>query len=137
MVILDSNVIFSALKSSKGYSFELINLLRAGKFSVALTPPLLFEYEDLLKRPGYLRHLTPDEIDGFLDWFTSISRLHRVYYLWRPVLSDPKDDLVLEAAVSSSSTHIVTFNGKHFRPAGSFGVSVLEPADFINQIVQP
>jgi predicted nucleic acid-binding protein len=56
IVVLDSNVVFSALFSSKGYSFELLKLLRAGAFQIALTPPLLFEYEyPLLKSHIFLR----------------------------------------------------------------------------------
>ena len=48
IVVLDSNVVFSSLFSSKGYSFELLKLLRVGAFQIALTPPLLFSDVDLL-----------------------------------------------------------------------------------------
>ncbi|MFK7856848.1 MAG: putative toxin-antitoxin system toxin component, PIN family [Granulosicoccus sp.] len=37
------------------------------------------------------------------------------YYLWRPWLKDPKDDMVLEAAFTSKSKYIVTHNLKDFR----------------------
>jgi predicted nucleic acid-binding protein len=73
IVVLDSNVVFSALFSSKGYSFELLKFLRVGAFQIALTPPLLFEYEDLLFRPGKIPHLSSDEMDAFLGWLTHIA----------------------------------------------------------------
>jgi predicted nucleic acid-binding protein len=136
IVVLDSNVVFSALFSSKGYSFELLNLLRAGAFQIALTPPLLFEYEDLLFRPGKIPHLSSDEMDAFLDWLTHIALRHRVYYLWRPRLPDPRDDLVLEAALAASAKFIVTFNTKHFRPAESLGILALDPFQFISQYLE-
>jgi putative PIN family toxin of toxin-antitoxin system len=137
IVVLDSNVVFSALFSSKGYSFELLGHLRDEAFQIAITPPLLFEYEDLLNRPGKIPHLAPKEIDAFLNWLTFVARRHRVYYLWRPRLPDPRDDLVLEAALASSAKFIVTFNAKHFRPAGSLGILALDPHQFISQYLKP
>jgi putative PIN family toxin of toxin-antitoxin system len=136
VVVVDSNVVFSSLFSSKGYSFDLIELLRAKAFKIAITPPLLFEYEDLLCRPGKIPHLTREEIDAFLNWLTFISRRHRVHYLWRPRLPDPRDDLVLEAALASSAKFIVTFNARHFRPAESLGILALDPYQFISQYIQ-
>jgi predicted nucleic acid-binding protein len=130
-------VVFSALFSSKGYSFELLEHLRAKAFQIAITPPLLFEYEDLLYRPGKIPHLAPEEIDAFLNWLTFIARHHRVYYLWRPRLPDPRDDLVLEAALAASANFIVTFNLKHFRPAESLGILALDPQLFISQYLEP
>lgn len=136
VVVLDSNVVFSGLFSSKGYSYELLELLRAGAFQIALTPPLLFEYEDLLFRPGKIPHISSDELDAFLDWLTFIARRQRVYYLWRPKLPDPRDDLVLEAALAASAKFIVTFNAKHFRPAESLGILALDPFQFIRQYLE-
>jgi len=54
-----------------------------------------------------------------------------IYYLWRHVLPDPKDDMVLEVAVASGATHIVTFNQKDFRQAAEFGVCVISPSMFL------
>ena len=41
-----------------------------------------------------------------------------IYYLWRPCLKDPKDDKALEAAFSSQSEYIVTYNTKDFAGKG-------------------
>lgn len=130
LAVIDSNVVFSALRSSAGYSFELIQALRGGEFTSVLTAPLLFEYEEVLRR-GAIPHLDERDIDGFLDWFASVSSLHEVFYLWRPLLPDPEDDHVLEAAVTAGAGCIVTFNRKDFDPAASFGVDVVTPAEFI------
>jgi predicted nucleic acid-binding protein len=60
-----------------------------------------------------------------------VAHKHPIYYLWRPFLPDPKDDMVLEVAVASGATHIVTFNHKDLRPAASFGIAVVKPSEFI------
>ena len=61
----------------------------------------------------------------------SSPRKYGIYFLWRPILPDPKDDMVLEVAIASGATHIVTFNRKDLRLASRFGITVLPPADFI------
>ena len=61
---------------------------------------------------------------------TRIGRSFHVY-LWRPILPNPKDDMVLEVAIASGATHIVTFDRKDLRMASQFDITVLPPADFI------
>ncbi len=99
-VVFDTNVIISALKSATGASFEIIRLVRAGVLRPAVTAPLMFEYDDVANRPALLPHLAPAEIAAFLDWFVFVSSQHKVHFLWRPLLPDPKDDLVPEEAVA-------------------------------------
>ena len=135
LAVVDSNVIFSGLRSSRGFSFAVIRALRQGRFKSVLTAPLLFEYEDLLRRGG-IAHLNDHDINEFLDWFASVSSLHEVFYLWRPLLPDPADDHVLEAAVAASAGCIVTFNVRDFGPAAGFGVDVVTPAEFIALIAE-
>ena len=47
LVVLDTNVIISALKSASGASFRLIRLVRSGVLRPAVTAPLMFEYDDV------------------------------------------------------------------------------------------
>ena len=49
-VVLDTNVLRSALQSRKGASFKLLSLIDSERFKINLSVPLLFEYEDVLKR---------------------------------------------------------------------------------------
>jgi len=51
-----------------------------------------------------------------------------------PLLPDPKDDTVLEVAIASGATHIVTFNRKDFRLASQFGIAVVPLAEFIRHL---
>jgi predicted nucleic acid-binding protein len=55
--------------------------------------------------------------------------------LWRPVVRDQGDDLVLETAVNGRAQVIVTFNRRVFEPAANrFGVAVLAPADAVRRL---
>jgi len=130
-VVIDTNVLYSSLRSGSGASFEILSLVRSGTLKPAITAPLVFEYEDALHRQGGLPHLTRDEIAAFLDWFVSRSTHHSVYFLWRPLLTDPKDDMVLEAAVASQADHLVTFNSKDFLDASLVGISAVTPQQLL------
>lgn len=77
-------------------------------------------------------HLKSDEeIDRFLDALASQSGLTRLFFLWRPVASDPDDDLVAEAPISSHSDYIITFNKRDFNEIKRFGIRCLDPKEFL------
>ncbi len=67
----------------------------------------------------------------FLDYILSQSNIRKIFYLWRPHLRDPKDDLVLEVAVESQSEYIITFNQKDFKGVEKFGIKVVTPKEFL------
>ncbi len=69
---------------------------------------------------------------GFLRYLASLAHLQDVYFLWRPYLRDPDDDMVLECAVASGSRFIVTHNVKDFRRAENLNVKAITPASFLN-----
>ena len=137
IVVLDTNVIVSALKSSVGASFRIIELIRTGAVQPAVTAPLVFEYDDVCHRPALIPHLSAAEVEGFLDWLVSLATTHRVHFLWRPFLRDPKDDLVLEAAVAARADFLVTHNVTDFAGAEALGVRVVTPAAFIQLVTSP
>ncbi len=132
--MFDTNVIISSLNSSSGASFRLVGLVQSGVLRPAVTAPLVFEYDDVANRPGSFPHLTTSEISLFLDWFISVSSHHKVHFLWRPLLRDPKDDTVLEAAVAASADCLVTFNVSDFAGASTLGVRVVTPPQLLELI---
>ena len=105
-----------------------------GRFDIALSVPLVFEYEEVLLRHLPATELGADDVDGLLDYLCSVARLQEIFFLWRPLLVDPKDDLILELAVASRSDAIVTFNERDFRGAEQFGIRVLTPGTFLKEI---
>jgi putative PIN family toxin of toxin-antitoxin system len=135
-IIIDTNVLVSALRSRLGASFKLLSLVSEQRFKVALTVPLLFEYEDVLAREAL--GIDTNRANDVLDYLCLIASKHEVHFMWRPLLRDAKDDMVLEAAVSAQASIIVTFNTKDFKGSERFGVQALWPGDFLKQIgIQP
>lgn len=133
-IVIDTNILVSALKSSNGASFRLLMALQAQAYNPCLSVPLFVEYEAVLKRPGLLPHMGANDIDAILDYLLSRASIHEVFFLWRPFLKDPKDDLVLEAAVASQSRYLITFNLRDFAGVEKqFGIKVITPQEFLRE----
>jgi len=107
---LDTNVILSALRSRRGASNELLRRWAGGEFDVFLSNPLLSEYQGVLHREARTIGKTHEEIETFLDGLCLLAIEQPTYFLWRPTLQDPKDDMVLECAVAAQADFLVTFN---------------------------
>jgi putative PIN family toxin of toxin-antitoxin system len=133
-LVPDTNVLIAALRSRQGASFRLLSLLGSDQLELNVSVPLVFEYEDVAKRhaPGLGR--TPEDIDVVLDYLCAIAQRRRIYFLWRPVLRDPRDDMVLELAVEAVCDCIVTHNLRDFAGAERFGVQVVRPGAFLRRI---
>ncbi|HNV69099.1 MAG TPA: PIN domain-containing protein, partial [Candidatus Ozemobacteraceae bacterium] len=102
-----------------------------GRYENNVSTPLVLEYEATLKRQKEVLSLSYSEIEKFIDYLCSISNRRRVYFLWRPTMNDPNDEMVLEVAVSSRVEFIVTFNKRDFSNAAKFGIIVLNPNEFL------
>ncbi|WP_428357553.1 putative toxin-antitoxin system toxin component, PIN family [Methyloprofundus sp.] len=130
-IVIDTNVLISALKSKRGASYKLIMALPKELYTPNVSVPLFLEYESVAKRQGLVSKLSSQDIDSILEYFLSKSSIRKIFFLWRPYLKDPKDDLVLEVAVESQSEYIVTFNTKDFKGCNQFGITVVTPQEFI------
>jgi putative PIN family toxin of toxin-antitoxin system len=130
-VVLDTNVLVAALRSSAGASFALFDMVGGNSFEINLSVPLVLEYEAVAKRQARELALSFEDIDDVLDYLCSVATNRVIHYLWRPILRDPKDDLVLELAVESGADFIVTHNVRDFSGAERFGVRIATPKKFL------
>lgn len=133
-VVLDTNVLVAGLRSQLGAAFDLLTLVGTGRFGINVSVPLLLEYEDVLARPELGLPIGAEAIDGVLDYHCSVARRHDIFFLWRPVLKDPGDDMVLELAVKARARFIVTYNQRDFAEAGRFGIEAVTPGEFLRKI---
>ena len=130
-VVLDTNVIVSALLSRQGASFEILRRITEKDFTVCISVPLVLEYEDALKRNAMKGRMTAGAIDQVLDYLCATAEQHRINFLWRPHLKDPKDDMVLELALAAGCDYIVTLNLADFRIKTRGPMRVVTPADLV------
>ena len=133
-VVLDTNVLVSALRSRKGASFRVVSLIGKDLFQLSVSVPLVLEYEDAAKRISRLVGLSHADIDDILDYICKAAEHREIYYLWRPFLRDPKDDMVLEVAIESGAQFVVTHNVRDFAGIEEFGVEAVTPRQFLEKI---
>ncbi len=94
-IVIDVNIFIAALRSQRGASYLLLSLLDSGRFVVNISVPLIFEYEAVAKRQLDALTLTAQDIDDIFDYVCHVSLHRRIFYLWRPILKDPKMILCL------------------------------------------
>lgn len=129
-VVIDTNVLVSALRSRLGASYALLAELGRHRYQHVVTVPLAMEYEDVLLRPGMVRVGT-QAVGDVLDYLCATAIRQPVHFLWRPRLADVKDDMVLEAAVNGQCAAIITWNVRNFAAASEFGIAVVDPKTFL------
>ena len=132
-IVIDTNVLVSALKSRNGWSFHLLSKIGKGMFEHVVTVPLLIEYEDVLHRKGMVP-ISRAAVDDVLDYLCASGLRHKVHFLWRPKLTDARDDMVLEAAFNGQCDAIVTWNVRDFPAAAAIGIDVLSPDLFVKRL---
>ena len=133
-IVLDTNVLVAGLRSSLGASHRVLSLVGSGRFTHVVSVALLFEYEAAVKRPESGIRLPRPAIDDILDYVCAAGERQPIYFLWRPTLPDPSDDLVLEVAVHGRCDRIVTFNTRDFVGLARFGIQVETPAEFLRSL---
>ena len=98
---------------------------------------MAFEYEATCLRAEHLLAAKASEADAMnmIAAIIDVIEPVEVHYQWRPQLSDPDDDMVLEAAVNGRADAIVTFNRRDYGAVPArFGIDVLSPAEALRRI---
>jgi putative PIN family toxin of toxin-antitoxin system len=136
-VVFDTSVLVAAARSRRGASFALINSIPSSRYQICLSVPLYMEWQDVLTRP---EHLPPgrsaQDALAALRALAAYAHLQEIYFLWRPFLRDPDDDMVLELAIAADCRYIVTHNPRDFVGAPQLGVEILLPGEFLHILSQ-
>jgi putative PIN family toxin of toxin-antitoxin system len=129
-VVLATSVLVAAWKSRNGASFALLRHLRAGDFEIAVSVPLVVEYEEVLLRLLPVG-MSASDVDRFVDYLCRIATRQPIFFLWRPFLRDPQDDMVVEVAMAAQCTGIVTHNVRDFGGIERLGLRLFTPGEFL------
>ncbi len=130
-IVLDTNVLVAGLRSSRGASYRVLQLLGKGGFEINISVPLFVEYEEVLARHQASLEFSHEDVGSFLNYLVRVANKREIFYLWRPQLPDPDDEMVLEIAVRAHCDYIVTFNLKDFSTARQFGIEAIRPQEFL------
>ena len=122
-VVLDTNIIVSALLQPLGPSAQIFVLSLGGSIQLCVSGSVYAEYEEVISRPRLRR--SKEIVAATLQTI-------REKGLWvRPTNKvqaclDPDDDIFLECAQTAHAEYLVTGNLKHF-PASWDGTKIVTP----------
>lgn len=136
-VVLDTDVVVSGVRSPMGASAEVLRAARNRNIEIAVSVPLVLEYESVLGRAEHLQAsgLAIADMQVIVDVLVDVADWTRIDYRWRPQTRDPADEMVLEAAINAGVDAIVTFNKRHFsKAAEKFGIACLWPYEALEKV---
>ena len=115
-VVIDTNVVVSAILSPDGSAREVLRRCLAGNVQPLISNALFLEYEDVLSREDVFAGTPfgPDDRAALLDAVLGACEWVNIAFLWRPNLPDESDNHLIELAIAGNATWIVTGNTKDF-----------------------
>jgi len=136
-MILDTDVIIAAIRSTKGASAEIVRRVLCGEMHIELTVAMALEYEAVVMREEHLRagELTAADALNVIDALAALATPIEIHFRWRPQLRDADDEMILEAAINANDRTIVTFNTRDFVGAAErFGVALASPREILEKL---
>ncbi len=128
-VVLDTDVVVAGLRSRHGASRLWLRAVRRREVELLISVPLAIQYESVLLRPEIIAsvRLTAQQIGQVLDLLCTIGRQVEISFLWRPMLRDPGDEMVLDTAMNGRADRLLTFNLRDYAGAERLGLRVERP----------
>jgi predicted nucleic acid-binding protein len=128
-VALDSDVLVAAVRRRRGASRAWLRAVLRREATLLLSVPLALQYEAVLTRPEQLAAsgASLSQIGALLDALCEVCTPVEISFLWRPMLRDANDEMVLEVAVNGRADRLLTFNERDFSGAGRLGITVERP----------
>jgi len=128
-IVIDADVLVAALRSRRGASAAWLRAALRCEVEILASVPLMLHYEEVILRPEHqaASGLSARELGQVMDAIAAVATPVVISYLWRPMLRDPDDELVLETAVNGSADVLLTFSQRDFAGARRFVPIVSRP----------
>lgn len=126
--VLDNNVLVSAalLAGVPRKAFDTV--LDSGTVLVSI--PVLLELADVLNRPRFDAYVTHDERMRFMVSFLKVAEMVEINETFT-VCRDPKDDKLLDLAVSGNANVLVTGDKDLLVLSPFHGIDIITPRDLL------
>jgi putative PIN family toxin of toxin-antitoxin system len=133
-IALDTNVLMAAMISPHGASYAVLAALIDGEITIVATPALWAEYEEQLSSVRF-RELTPlgrEEVNDILDYLAAVTSPVANDFVWRGILPDEDEAMIVETAFNGDADFLVTFNERDFDVIkGHVPFQIAKPAAFL------
>lgn len=129
-VVIDTNVLVSALLNEHGPSAAVLFAVSANRLIWCVSPAVLAEYGAVLRRPKFSR-IPVDLINAFLQRAAAGKLVHPTTSL--NISPDGPDNRFYECAEAAGADYIVTGNRKDF-PKGHRATRIITPRQLFQSL---
>ena len=133
LLLLDANVLISAVLSATGPCADLLRLVRAGRVDAVVSPGLLEELNGVLFRAKFARLLPRDAAQRYLEELPTLCRLIPDARAVPGVTRDPQDDYLVALAVAAGVDVLVS-GDKDLLAVDPAVVRVLTPREALGEL---
>jgi putative PIN family toxin of toxin-antitoxin system len=132
-VVLDVNVLVSAIISAKGSPARIMELWEEERFEVVISPEIIGELGKVIRYPKIQEkyHLPEQYVEQFLELIGNQAIVIKPVREITQIKSDPEDDKYLECAVAGGAAYIISGDQHLLRLVEYQGLPILSPAEFL------
>lgn len=127
LVVLDTNILVSALLSPFGQPARVLDLVLTGEVRLAFDDRLMAEYREVLARPKF--GFRQEDVQALIDYL--LAEGEPVVALPLFVTLPDSDDLPFLEVAAQANAVLVTGNKAHYQGAPTIAV-VLTPREFLD-----
>lgn len=127
-IVCDTNVLISAIVFG-GNAGQIIKYTSEGMIINYISPAIIKEFEDVLKRPKFA--FSHNEISAIIQLFYETFEYIITSQLVVEIKDDPDDNRILETALAADADFIIS-GDKHLLQLGKWGnIPILNPSKFL------
>jgi putative PIN family toxin of toxin-antitoxin system len=137
-VVIDTNVLISAVLSSRGAPAQILHLFQQQLFEWLISEDIFLEYTSALRydRVKKRHQLNDEELYEFLQSIRAVAILVKPTHHLGGVVSDPDDNKFFECALEGGAHFIVSGDAAVQAVKQYQGIHILSPALFLTMLEQ-
>ena len=130
VAVYDTNILFSAT-GWRGTPYRCLELARQGKVEGVTCREIL---DELAEKLSAKLNFSPTQLRDRIEYLLDFMKLVTIHNSLKVVEADPDDNKIIECAVVSLATHIVTGDQQHLLPLGTYqDIQIVTAAEFHDQ----
>ena len=130
-VVLDANLLVSAVISTAGPPREIVNAWVDERFELVASPTLLEELRDVLDRPRFRRWVSTETAAEFIDGLAQDAEVIDDPPTQPGLSPDPDDDYLIALARAAGADYLVS-GDRHLLDLADPDPPVLTPRQFLD-----
>jgi len=132
IAVYDTNILISAF-IGKGAPYKALKAVYDGKVRMVISTEILLELEDVLSRPKF--NYNKSQIRKMITVIVQASTIVEPDMKVDIVKKDPKDNIIIEAAIAGNAKYIVTGDTRHLLPLKKVGdIKIVSVNEFLKKL---